>query len=332
MNKRKPSRLRLWQLGIVAVAMGSILAVTTGAANAAGPVWVPDQEGGQAIRTAGTAAYAELPDRTSGQIWRADNGTGSMLISINHGPRVTLPGNSDFSPVIAPTPGGGFMIAHLGQDHRIYYGYYYGSGSSQFTGWRPTGTAADGPPSITQIGDTSNYYMVWRGNSPGRPDGVWGSYFDSAIGNWGPAQQVGATPALTYDSPSVTWNQSTNTIHVAHTGIPSATPTSQSVFISVQAYGSSTWSPWRSVGAPRPYYGAEGSPTLASTSGSNVEVGVRDIDGYFYYLQYAPTTTGSWYHDDENWQTPYNVYLARVQNVIWAIMTGQNHQVYIKQF
>ncbi|NMO53374.1 hypothetical protein HH310_19545 [Actinoplanes sp. TBRC 11911] len=279
------------------------------------------------VRTAGTVAFAvqdAYDNGPSAQIWRADNPTGSMLISINNGTPFTLPGSSAYSPVIAPAANNRWLIAHTGGGGQIYWGWY-GPNPGQFTGWAPArGFTASGPPAITQIRNDSRAFMVWRASDGG--NNVWGSYFDGSA--WALAQEPGEWVGQTNDSPSVAYNDASDVIYVAHRG------TNGHVYYTGQPYGDRYWGPWQDANTPY-NWPSTGSPSIAEIPDSyNMEIATRDDENTLQFIQVTPNGVAGarWIRDDEGWQTPYNVYITRVHDVIWAFLTGRDgHWGYVKQ-
>jgi hypothetical protein len=150
--------------------------------------------------------------------------------------------------------------------------------------------------------------------------GVRGAFFDG--NNWTSEQVLGGQ---TYSSPTVVYNRSGNRLWVAHVGVDNRP------YLAYQPLGTSNWYGWTSVPTGGGLYGplgfavaGSGRMQLAARAVGTNTVAFTELDSN------GNSLFGRWTADVNEWQTRWAINLTVIAGVVYALMTGMNHNAYYK--
>ena len=321
------SKFRMAAIALLA-AVSVVLATESPAFAATAPPgeWTnyqPETINGGTVNLTLTGTIAEARSYRTGtlmRVWRANDDTGNIWLSINGSPALTANGARSYnSPQIVPFGDDAWMVVHTGVDNHIYWGVYAfnNDGSLGFDGWHQiSGQTTSLTPSVTAMG-INHQYQVYMAYHAADGLNMWGTFYNGA--GWQPPQNMGGQ---TYHSPAVTWNQAANRLYAVHTG------TDNQVYYAYQPYGGH-WTGWGGVGGV-----INGPPAIAASSTGNMQVAGRAFDNRLWFTQIdvTATTQSGWTQDYDTISVGWAPYLVAIGAAIYVLATAANdHRAWYKQ-
>ena len=319
-----------WRLAFIAVLTAIAVSVTfTGEAFAAEPGeadnWIAEHVNGLDLSARNTVSEARN-DGNLLQVWRGETNN-IVWLSYEAGPpfQLTNPDGSSTatytSPVVVPYGTVSFMVFHTGTNGLIYYTQVNPESGTWDGSWAAVpyqATPNNMAVSVAQLGAGSEQlYMVYRAAND---DEIWGTRWNPVSGGWGGTQPI--AEGLSPSAPTVAYNPGSGLWAVLR-GEDNA------VWMSYSDNNGNQWGDWTPQGG-----NTTQTPTIAASAETN-QMLVSYIDQTYRptwrtYSVYG-SATGGWSQDATGWQTIYSVALSVVGAVIYAILTGQDGNVYYKQ-
>lgn len=224
---------------------------------------------------------------------------------------------TNVSPTVVPCGTDSFMVFHTGTNGLIFYtqvntvaGTWYGSWTA--VPYQATNDAV----SVAQLGaGSTQLYMVYRAANGNQ---IWGTTWNGY--NWGGTQAL--PEAVSPSAPSVAYNPGSG-LWAVYRG------TDNGIWMSYSDNNGNQW------GDPTPQGGSTTNQPTIAASGQTDQMLVSYVDQTYrpnwrtYGVFGAPT--GDWSQDATGWQTIYRVGLSVVGAIMYAILTGQDGNVYYKQ-
>ncbi|GAA1626261.1 hypothetical protein GCM10009744_12670 [Kribbella alba] len=316
-----------WRLPLIAVLTALAVSVTfTGEAFAAEPGesdnWLAEHVGSQELSARNTVSEARNTNGDLLQVWRGETNNIVWLAYDGNDPfQLTNPDGTStatyVSPTVVPYGTDSFMVFHTGTNGLIYYTQVNTVAGTWSGSWTAVPyQASNNTVAVAQLGTGSNQlYMVYRAAND---DEIWGTRWNGS--SWGGTQTIAggtspSAPSLAYNPGSGLW--------------AAARGEDNGIWMSYSDNNGNQWGDWTPQG------GSTTRPPTIAASGQTDQMLVSYVDSTYRpnwrtYGQYG-APTGGWSQDATGWQTIYSVGLSVVRNIMYAILTGQDGNVYYKQ-
>jgi hypothetical protein len=321
-----------WRLALIAaltvVAMSATLSVpfaSKALASSGQPgewnYYNPEHVGGAVLYSSSQVSEARDTDGNLLQVWRADDYSGAVWMSINGNSPFTLGSTQTaYAPTVVPWGSGGWMVFHVGGGGNIYYTHVYNNNSWDGSWFAVPGQTTATPVAAAQLGYGSRWVqLIYRSSSgPGEPyyDAIWSTTY-SGNSFYAPFVLGGATSPT---APAAAYN-----------------PVSRQVFVVARGTDNNVWLTSGGNNSNATWYPLDvytySQPSIAASSDGNMLVSYLDTSNHPNYRAYnsGGYPLDSFTQDITGWQTFAPVFLSVVGQAIYAILTGYNNQVYYKE-
>jgi len=191
-------------------------------------------------------------------VWRGATNN-QVWMSLNNGKPFTIGGTVTYvSPNVVAFGSDSFMVFHTGDTGNIFYTQVFGDGSNSGSWNAVPNNSTNLTVSVAQMGTNSNQlYMVYRGL--GNDLRVWGLWYNGQTNVWSAPSNINGGMANT--APGVAMNYYTNQLFITAQG------TDNSIWMTHQKVGASSWTSWVSTGQYTQY-----TPYSAACANGNMVV------------------------------------------------------------
>lgn len=274
-----------WNMRLLVVVFFAALAALAPAEQAFAQIIIGQPEGSETTGENVGGNGLTLQDAYS----EARNGVGTLLsvwrgatnnqvwMSLANGKPFTIGGTVTYvAPTVVAFGSDSFMVFHTGDSGDIFYTQVFGDGTNSGSWNAVPGNFTNMTVSVAQMGKNSNQlYMVYRGL--GNDLRVWGLWYNGQNNTWSAPENING--GMANNAPGVSMNYNTNTLFVTAQG------TDNSVWMTHQTVGASSWTNWVSLAES-----TQQTPYSAACANGNMVVSVVDPNGYPGFAKFDSST------------------------------------------